>query len=360
MRDTIHWARLLAFVTGLVNQELLLQKEYLLAENRILKAHLQPGLRLSDGERATLAEIGKRLGRKGLRQVADIARPDTILGWYRKLVAEKFDGSKQRRSPGRPRTSSEVEELVVRFARENSGWGYDRIVGALANLGHPLADQTVGNILRRHGIAPAPKRSQTTTWKEFIRRHMDVLAGTDFFTVEVLTWRGLVTYYVLFFIHLDSRRVSIAGITDRPDACWMCQIARNATFEEWGYLNGCRYVLHDRDAKFCAEFRETLAAGGVKCLPLPPHSPNLNAFAERWVRSVKEECLSKLILFGEASLRRALTQFQEHYHTERNHQGKDNQLLFARPAPPESPGQGTVRCQERLGGLLKYYHREAA
>ena len=306
---------------------------------------------LSDGERATLAEIGKRLGRTGLQQVARIARPDTILGWYRKLVAAKFDGSKQRRSPGRPRISPEIEDLVIRLARENSGWGYDRIVGALANLGHQVSDQTVGNILRRHGIEPVPERSKTTTWKEFIRRHMDVLAGTDFFTVEVLTWRGPVTYYVLFFIHLDSRRVSIAGITDHPDACWMRQIARNATFEQLGYLNNCRYVLHDRDAKFCTEFRETLAAGDVKCLPLPPRSPNLNAFAERWVRSVQEECLSKLILFGEASLRRALTQFQEHYHSERNHQGKGNVLLFPRADELPKRTGSSIQCRERLGGL---------
>src|SRR5215831_8915604 len=262
--NTTTCARLLAYVTGLVNQELLLQNEYLAAENRILKARLQPGWRLSAGERATLAEIGKRLGRKGRQQVARIAKPDTILRWYRQRVAEKFDGSKQRRSPGRPRTSPAIEDLVVRLARENFGWGYDRIVGALANLGHRVCDQTVGNILRRHGISPAPERSKTTTWKEFIRRHMDVLAGTDFFTVEVLTWRGLVTYYVLFFIHLESRRVSIAGITDHPDACWMRQVACNATFEGMGHLNGCRYVLHDRDAKFCAEFRESLAAGGCE------------------------------------------------------------------------------------------------
>ena len=149
-----------------------------------MKARLQPSWRLSDGKRATLAEIGKRLARKGLEQVARLAKPDTILAWYRRLVAEKFDGSKRRRSPGRPRTSSEIEELVVRLARENSGWGYDRIVGALANLGYQVSDQTVGNILRRHGIAPVPERGKTTTWRDFIRRHMDVLAGTDFFTVE--------------------------------------------------------------------------------------------------------------------------------------------------------------------------------
>ena len=184
------WARLLAYVTGLVNQELLLQNEYLAAENRILRAHLPARLRLSDPERRTLAEIGKRLGRKALEKVACVAKPDTILAWYQRLIARKFDGSRSRPYPGRPRISARAKELVVRFARENSDWGYDRIVGALANLGHQISDQTVANILRRNDVAPAPKRSQTTTWKEFIRRHMDVLAGTDFFTVEVLTWRA--------------------------------------------------------------------------------------------------------------------------------------------------------------------------
>src|SRR5215831_6363038 len=143
-------ARLLAYVTGLVNQELLLQNEYLSAENRILRAHLPARLRLSDPERRTLGEIGKRLGRKALEKVACVAKPDTILAWYWRLIARKFDGSRSRPYPGRPRISAMVEELVVRFARENSGWGYDRIVGALANLGHPIFDQTVGNILRRH------------------------------------------------------------------------------------------------------------------------------------------------------------------------------------------------------------------
>ena len=307
------WVRLLAYVTGLVNQELLLQNEYLMAENRILKAHVQPRYRLTDSQRATLAEIAKRLGRKALQKVANIAKPDTLFAWYRRLVAHKFDGSKQRRAVGRPRIDPELENLVVRLARENSGWGYDRIVGALANLGYPLSDQTVGNILRRHGIPPAAKRSQTTTWKEFIRRHMDVLSGADFFTVEVLTWRGLVTYYVLFFLHLESRQVTVAGITAHPDHNWMQQIARNATMEHWGCLHHSRYVLHDRDTKFCALFRDTLATADVKCLALPRRSPNLNAFAERWIRSVRDECLGKLILFGESSLRRALTQFTEDY-----------------------------------------------
>ena len=243
------------------------------------------------------------------------------------------------------------------MARENPSWGYDRIVGALSNVGHKLSDQTVGNILRRHGIPPALKRQTHTTWKDFIASHMAVLAGADFFTVEVMTWRGLTTYYVLFFLHLESRRVSLAGISRHPTEEWMEQIARNAVDEDWGYLRQIRYVLHDRDSKFCASFRAILKTSGITCVTLPPKSPNLNAFVERWVRSVKEECLSKLILFGESSLKRALTEFLSHFHFERNHQGKGNLLLF-----PEQriPGvRKRVKCRQRLGGLLKHYSRAA-
>ncbi len=155
-------------MTGVINSDLLLQNEYLAAENRILRAHLPQRLRLTDPERMTLADIGKRLGRKALARVACVATPETILAWYRKLIARKFDGSKHRDYPDRPRMAREIEALIVRFARENSGWGYDRIAGALSNLGHQVSDQTVGNVLRRHGMAPAPKRSQTYPWKDFI------------------------------------------------------------------------------------------------------------------------------------------------------------------------------------------------
>ena len=231
-----NWIRLLAYVTGLVNQELLLRNEYLVAENRILRAQIEGRLRLTEGERSTLAEIAKRLGHKALKEIASVAKPDTLLAWYRKLIAQKFDGSKERKCRGRPRVEQEVEQLVVKMARENSSWGYDRIAGALANLGHQISDQSVGNILRRQGIPPAPQRQKTTTWKDFIRVHMSTLAGSDFFTAEVITWHGLVTFYVLFLLHLDSRRVSIAGITDHPESCWMEQMARNTTLEGWGFL----------------------------------------------------------------------------------------------------------------------------
>ena len=353
------WARLLAYVTGLVNQRLLLQCEYLAAENRILRSHLPARLRLSDPQRSTLAEIGKRLGRTQLAEVACVAKPDTILAWYRRLMARQFDGSKSRSYPGRPRIDAAIEALIVRLAKENSGWGYDRIVGALANLGHQVSDQTVGNTLKRYGLAPAPQRKQKTTWKEFIQAHMAVLAGTDFFTVEVLTWRGLVTYYVLFFLHLETRRVTLGGLTRHPTEAWMAQMARNAADETSGCLRQHRYVLHDRDAKFCRAFADVLQSSGIRCLTLPARSPNLNAFAERWVRSVQEECICKLILFGEASLERALREFIAHFHSERNHQGKGNRLLF--PPAPSVPttSSGSIHCQERLGGLLRYYARAA-
>ena len=169
------WARILAFVTGMVDQELLARIEYLAAENRILKAQLKGRLKLSDAERATLGEIGHRLGRKVLGEVANVARPDTILAWYRNLVARKFDGSKARRSPGRPQIKREIEQLIVRMARENRDWGYDRIVGALANLGYKVCDQTVCNVVQRHGLPPAPERKRTTTWSAFIRIHLALL-----------------------------------------------------------------------------------------------------------------------------------------------------------------------------------------
>jgi putative transposase len=249
-------------------------------------------------------------------------------------------------------------QLIVRMGRENSGWGYDRITRALSKLGHKISDQTVGNILHRHGIAPAPKRSQSSTWKKFIAAHMTVLAGTDFFTVEVLTWRGLVTYHVLFFIQLETRRVTLAGVTTNPTAAWMEQIARNAVDPESGHLRDQRFVLHDRDTKFCSSFRSILESEGVKCLALPARSANLNAFAECWVRFVKRECPRKLVLFGEGSLRRALAEYIAHFHKERNHQGKKNLLLFPSSETPLAKSR-VVRRTERLGGLLNFCSRAA-
>lgn len=355
---SVDWRHLLSYMTGSVDQDLLLRNEYLAAENRILRRQIPGKVRLDDGERRSLADIGRRLGQKALEEIATIVKPETILGWHRRLIAKKFTPSSRGR-PGRPPTSANVEELVVRFARENRTWGHDRIVGALANLDIKVSDRTVGAILKRHGIPPAPQRRRGTTWKEFIRSHQAVLAATDFFTTEVWTLGGLVTCYVLFFIHLATRRIEIAGITPHPDEAWMRQMARNATMAGGGFLTDHRYLLHDRDAKFSAGFRAILDSGGTTSVPLPAKSPNLNAIAERFVRSVKEECLDKLVLFGESSLCRVLKEYAEHYHAERNHQGVGNRLLFPRAEDRDRGGGARIDCRERLGGLLNFYRRAA-
>ena len=353
------WKTLLACITGAVDDQLLLRNEYLVTENRIMRQQIKGRVHLTDADRKTLAEIGKQLGKQVLEEVANIVKPDTILGWYRQLVAQKFDGSERRKSLGRPRVDKELEDLVVQMAKENRSWGYDRIAGALAHLGYEVSDQTVGNILKRRGLPTAPERKKTTTWREFIRSHMDVLVATDFFTTEVWTLGGLVTYYVLFFIQLDTREVHIAGMTPHPTEPWMMQVARNLTMEEWGFLKPGAYLIHDRDTKFCAAYKQILDDAGVKRLPLPHRSPNLNAFAERFVRAVKEEALSRFIFFGEHSLRHVLKEYLAHYHTERPHQGKDNVILFPSTRPAER-NEGQIQCRERLGGLLKFYEKQAA
>jgi len=335
--------------------------EFVLEENRVYRALLDrhsPHWRLQEAERKVLAEKGKPLGQL-LHDVLTIVQPETLLKWHRRLVACKWDFSHQRKAkPGRPFVSAEMERLVVQLARENPSWGYDRIVGALANQGHQVSDQTVGNILTRHGLGPAPERKRHTTWAEFIRRHKDVLWATDFFTTEVWTCTGLTTFYVLFFLHLKTRSISLAGITPFPNEAWLKQVARNLTVAD-GPMTEARFLLHDRDAKFSEGFEAVFRGVGTAPIKLPPQSPNLNAFAERWVRSVKEECLDQLILFGERSLRHALQEYLAHHQHERNHQGLDNVIPF----PDERTGgqAGVLRKSERLGGgLLNFYHRAAA
>jgi transposase InsO family protein len=197
-----------------------------------------------------------------------------------------------------------------------------------------------------------------TTWREFLKTHWDVLAAADFFSVDVWTGSGLTRFAVLFIIELSTRRVEIAGITSQPDHVWMSQVSRNLTDASDGFLTGKRFLIHDRDPLFTVAFRETLAAADVTVVRLPPRSPNLNAYAERFVRTIKESCLDRMILIGEGSLRHAVREFMEHYHHERNHQGLSNRLIL--PLAAQTKGDGRIASRERLGGLLKYYHRSAA
>jgi len=326
----------------MVNRQQQAVIDYLLEENRVLRARRDPDVCASP----TTSDAA----------IAGIVTPDTILRWYRRLVAKKYDGSTRRR-PGRPSTKPDIAALVVRMATENPTWGYTRIRGGLKHVGHDIARNTIKAILKDHGLEPAPERGAKMSWKTFLAAHWEGLAAADFFTVEVLTLRGVVRYVVLFVMKLKTRTVEIVGITSEPDGGWMTQLARNLTDPSEGFLRGVQYIILDRDPLYTAAFRRLLRDSGVKPLILPAWSPNLNAFAERFVESAKSECLERMVRLGESHLRAAVRALIDHYHEERPHQGLDNELIA--PTTTEV-GTGPITCRERLGGLLKFYDREAA
>lgn len=349
---------LLHVFAGWVSRQQLDVIDYLCEDSRVLREQLGGRrLWLTDAQRRRLAVKGKAIGRKALEEVACIVTPDTILRWYRRLIARKYDGSK-RRGPGRPRTANAIAELIVRMAKESPTWGYTRIRDALGNLGHEIGRNTVKRILLEHGIEPAPERSRRTPWKAFLKAHWDSLAAADFFTVEVLTLGGLLRYSVYFVMELKTRWVHIAGIYCLPCERWMKQIARNLTDAVDGFLRDARYIILDRDPLYTAVFRRMLKDSGVKVVPLPARSPNLNAQAERFVLSIKSECLNRMIPLGENPLRSAITEFMLHYHGERHHQGLGHRLL--EPDETADRSAGSVACRERVGGMLRYYYRKAA
>jgi transposase InsO family protein len=332
--------------------------EYLKEENRVLREHLgERKLRFTSEQRIRLATKAKAVGRKGLMEIAAIVTPDTILRWYRQLIEKKYDGSKGRRT-GRPKTKEEFAKLVVKMAKDNPCWGYTTIRNALDNIGISIARTTIKTILGEHGIVPAPERRKRTPWKAFLKVCWEGLAAADFFTVEVLSLRGLVRYHVFFVMELRTRRVKIAGMTSQPNERWMMQLARNLTDVDDGFLKGKTHLILDRDPLYTAALRRMLRDEGVKAVRLPARSPNLNAHAERFVLSVKSGCLSRMIPLGEKHLRAAISEYLIHYHAERPHQGLEHRILI----PDDTAGRckGKIVCRERLGGMLRYYHRKAA
>lgn len=349
---------LLLTVSGWVNRRQLDVIEYLREENHVLREHLgDKRLRFTDAQRRRLGEKGKALGRKKLRELGTLVTPDTILRWYSKLIANKYDGS-AKRGRGRPRKPTEVRDLIVQMAKDNRTWGYTRIVGAMKNLGITVGRTTVADILSQHGLQPAPERSRGTSWKEFLRAHWSGIAATDFFTVEALTLTGLTRYHVLFVIELKTRAVHIAGIVHEPGGRWVMQIGRNLLDAVDGFLLGKTHLILDRDPVFTEQFRRLLRDSGVQPLRLPPKSPNLNAYAERFVGSFRRECLNRLVVLGQGHLRQIVTEYAAHYHLERNHQGLGNELIEESCQPANDNGE--IHCRQRLGGVLKYYYREAA
>ena len=348
---------LLMIASGWARRHQLIVIEFLQAENRMLKERLRgKRIRFTDAERALLARKAKAVGRKALLELDIIVSPDTLLWWHRRLVAQKWNFT-HRRGPGWPGIMRHLSELIVRMAEDNPSWGYTRIQGALANLSHKVGRGTVANVLKRSGIEPAPERGRRTRWSTFLKAHWKMLAASDFLTVEVWPGRGLVTHYLLFVISLADRVVNIAGITTRPDESWMLQVARNETDLAGGSLHSKRYLIIDRDTKYSEQFRRLIRDNGTKVIRLPPRSPNLNAYAERFVRSIKDECLDRMIFIGQGSLRRAVSEYRGHYHKERNHQGLHNRLIVARTT---QAANGTVHRHARLGGTLNFYYRNAA
>jgi len=294
---------------------------------------------------------GHRVGRRRLRQIATIVTPDTILRWHRQLIARKWTYATRL---GRRGILAEIQRLVVRIAEENPTWGYARIQGALKNVEHRVGRSTIARILKRHGLPPVPERP--TSWQTFLRAHWGAIAGADFFTTEVWTWRGLVTYYTVFVIDLASRRVQIVGSTPHPTELFMRHVGRVLTTADDGVLRDHRVLICDRDRKWSREVRRLLGDAGISVAQTPLQAPNANAHAERFVRSIKEECLHRVIPFGERHLRRVLAEYVEHYHLERNHQGLGNRLIEG-IVPAQRAGR--IHRRPRLGGLLNYYERAA-
>ena len=280
--------------------------------------------------------------------------PETVLRWHRDLVRRKWTFRGCRRAGRRP-TDASIEALVVRLARENPRWGYARIHGELAKLGHTLGRSTIRAILQRHGVPPVPQRGQGSgTWRAFLARHRDQLLACDFFTVETLL---LKTLHVLFFIEIGTRRVHLAGCTAHPTAAWVTQQARNLAWTLQEADAPPRFLIHDRDAKFPPSFDAVFATEGVAIVRTPYQSPKANAHAERWVRSVRAECLDHLLIAGEGHLRRVLAAYVAHYNEARPHQGLDQRCPT--PVRVASP-PGPVRRRDVLGGLIHEYYREAA
>lgn len=357
---------IVAMFAHAVHKRMALKLEYQAEEVRVLREVYTEStgrkrIPFTDEQRKRLAIKGKALTPEERESCCQLVRPKTILDWFRDLAVQRYDGSKQRRKPGRPRKAEDIRDLVIRLANENIGWGYTRIRDAMRGLKVEIGRTTVANILAEADIEPAPERTRKRTWKHFLKSHWETLYACDFFTVESLGPFCTVRYMVFFVIELRTRAVHLAGVCIDPDEAWMMQVARNLLDAEDGFLRDATHLIHDRDPLFTKAWRGLLRSEGVKSVRFPASSPNCNPYAERFVRTVRDECLRHFVIFGERHLRHLLREFIAHYNAERFHQGLGGQLV--RPTMSASNDNGAddgVACRSRLGGLLNFYHREAA
>jgi transposase InsO family protein len=308
--------------------------------------------RLRSVDRVLLAAFGQLLPEA--RRRSFLVQPATFLRWHRELVRHRWTYA--RRSPGRPLLPAQMRELILRLAAENPGWGYKRIHGELVTLGMPLSASSVWNVLHRHGIEPAPGR-ESVSWRAFLRQQAAAILECDFFTVETLWLRR---FYVLFFIELSRRRVYLAGVTSNPDGAWVVQQARNLTMALAEQKQSHRILIRDRDSKFTAAFDEVFRSEGLRLIKTPIAAPRAKAHAERWVGSIRRECLDRILIVSRKQLETVLREYVAYYNTHRPHRSLEQQppLLKVRPVTPADQ-EWRVRRRDRLGGLLHEYELAA-
>jgi putative transposase len=349
---------LLVFLVHMTQSILLRQIAYLKAENAILRSRCPKQIQTTAAERSLLVRLGRPLG-SAIQELLSVVHYKTFLRWVRESTNP--GGRKFTRLPGRPGIPQNAQEMILRLAKE-TGWGYVRIRGELWKLGIRVSANTIRKILIKNGFNPSPLRTKGD-WDRFLKRHIDTLWACDFFTKDIWTGFGKATVYILVFIHVGSRRVRVAGMTAQPNGPWVAQQARNLVMELAECGEKASYLLKDGDTKFTAAFDEVFRSEGIKVKRLPFASPNLNAFAERFIQSIKQECLDQFVVFGERHLEYLIREYESYYNTLRPHQGIGNQTIGITAMPPPVSGPldpSEVECDSRLGGLLRHYYRKAA
>jgi len=342
---------LILMLANLGKSELARHIQYLKAENEILRAKLPKRVTVTRAARRRLLKLGQKIG-PAIKHLITIVTYRTFLRWVAGDKAGRGPGNR-----GRPRTDEEICEIIIRLAKEN-GWGYTRILGELKKLGiRRVSRSTVINVLKQHGLDPGPQRGEGS-WDEFLKIHAKTLWACDFLSKKVWTKWGLAEFYILFFVHVGSRRVYVSGMTTHPDTAWVAQQAKNFGIHLAEQGQEATHLIHDRDKKFTAQFDAMLEAAGTEIRKPNPKSPNLNAFAERWAQSVQVECLDHFVVLGEDHLRHIVGEYVAYFNAERPHQAMDNYTLTR--SAEEAPSEGEILCQERLGGLLRHYYRAAA